>query len=78
MDVQATDIRPPLAKIIFRSGIRTFKLKEELDGFQAALIALAGIIIVLGIIAVIYLCFLWSKYVFGIIRYDLESGKLGF
>lgn len=36
--------------------------EEDVDGFQAALIALACIIAVLGTVGIIYVCFIWSRF----------------
>lgn len=68
LDVNANEIRNPLATTLVKStnggGLlsrSSYNLEEELNSNEVGLIALAAIIIVLGLIAIVYLCFQWSR-----------------
>ncbi|KAG1664292.1 Cadherin-99C [Nymphon striatum] len=68
LNVNANEIRNPLVTALVKTNgggslsRSSYNLDDDLDAFQAALIALAAIVIVLGLGAIVYLCFQWSRY----------------
>jgi hypothetical protein len=58
--VRATEVRAPL-KLEEIRPIKVSKSYQDIDGFQAALIALACIIFILSVLAIVYICCLWKR-----------------
>ncbi|XP_042232357.1 cadherin-99C-like [Homarus americanus] len=72
--VRATDIRSPilLQPVTETSHPVTPVVKAvTLEGFQVALIVLAGIIVIMGVIGICYICVQWKRY----IRHRDEASK---
>uniref|UniRef100_T1JF59 Cadherin domain-containing protein n=1 Tax=Strigamia maritima TaxID=126957 RepID=T1JF59_STRMM len=63
LQIEASAIRHPYPSTWAAGVLYAAKTMEEaVDGFQAALLALSSIVAVLGVAAIVYLCFLWSRY----------------
>ncbi|KAK4317592.1 hypothetical protein Pmani_011328 [Petrolisthes manimaculis] len=69
---RAIDIRPPILLQPIRSTpAPPAKAGVALEGFQVALMALAGIIVILGMAGICYICVQWKRYV----RHRAEANK---
>ncbi|XP_066951958.1 cadherin-99C isoform X2 [Macrobrachium rosenbergii] len=72
LGLQATDIRSPvLLQPVVETVAPPVRPVVTLEAFQIGLIVLAGIIVVLGIIGICYICFQWKRYV----RHRDEASK---
>lgn len=68
----ATDIRSPiLLPTLVETPRPPVRTAVTLEAFQIALIVLAGIIVILGIIGICYICIQWKRYV----RHRDEANK---
>lgn len=63
--IRATDIRSPilLQPVSETPSPPLVRKAETLEGFQIALIVLAGIIVIMGVIGICYICVQWKRYV---------------
>ena len=61
LKVPSSEVHLPLVPEVTPPAIVPIVASGDIDGFQAALIALAAIIIVLGIAGIIYVCRSWKK-----------------
>ncbi|XP_069188061.1 cadherin-99C isoform X1 [Procambarus clarkii] len=71
--VPATDIRSPILMLqpVSEAPIPPVRKAVTFEGFQLALIVLAGIIVIMGVTGICYICVQWKRYV----RHRNEADK---
>ncbi|KAK8748529.1 hypothetical protein OTU49_015837 [Cherax quadricarinatus] len=71
--VRATDVRSPILQLqpVSEAPDPPVRTAMTLEGFQVALIVLAAVIVILGVIGICYICLQWKRY----IRHRDEANK---